>query len=218
MPVSRAFGTPRSANRRRGKELSPGTRGRILGLLESGKSCRLVSEIVKVPKSTVHYTLQRAKKHSTTHSLPGRGRKQCLSPSDKRYIYSICRRNPLFRWKQVLQSLDRKISRSTLQRTLREFKLRKWRSKRRIPLSKDGARERLQFVRSAIRNEEEFVEVCSLAQVVSPATANLDFGRSLAMNQACKTIQTTATAGVFVARVRSGSLSLSITRIMASLH
>ena len=56
------------------KELEPGVRKSILKMSKAGMSIRVISDILKIPRSTIHDTLQRDKKYGTVLSRPRTGR------------------------------------------------------------------------------------------------------------------------------------------------
>jgi transposase len=143
----RSFGTEISGNRRSKSDLSPETRAAILSGLENQQSPTVLAKQFQVDRSTIYRTKTR---FQTTKSLQTRkrtGRPSRLSASEQRYIYLLARRRPKITWNGLLASVSPEVSRSTIRRILRRFNLRKWKSKKRIPLRKDDAKKRLHFTR-----------------------------------------------------------------------
>ena len=64
-----------------------------------------------------------------------------------RYVKRMVRHNPRISWKALIANTPQSVSKSTLRRVLRKFYLKKWRSKKRILLTKDDAQKRLEFAR-----------------------------------------------------------------------
>ena len=63
----------------------------------------------------------------------------------RRYIYRLARKHPHWSYSAIIADLDESISRSTIQRILRRYSLRKWKSKKRIHLTANDAQKRLRF-------------------------------------------------------------------------
>lgn len=70
---------------------------------------------------------------------------QQSSPTTKRYIYIVWLENTLGGATALIANFPEGISRSTIQRILKTYNLRKWKSKKRIPLTKELAEKRLIF-------------------------------------------------------------------------
>src|SRR5437667_6178044 len=117
----RRFGTPVSGNTRRIGYLQPNMRGAILGMLRAGKSARAVAAEFGVSPSTVIRTCQRWNIHATTKSLPKIGRLEIFTPSEKRYIWKLVRRNPRIAWKALREEFGGRVCTETLRRVLQEF-------------------------------------------------------------------------------------------------
>jgi histone H3/H4 len=57
-------------------------------------------------------------------------------------------------YKALAASTSPPISKATIQRILRKYNLKKWKSKQRIPLSKEEAKARFEFVRCWRQNTQ----------------------------------------------------------------
>lgn len=58
----------------------------------------------------------------------------------------------------LTETLDTRVSRSTVQRVLREHRMRKWRAQKRIPLTKANAIDRYYFACYWIENIEDVLQ------------------------------------------------------------
>jgi transposase len=81
-----------------GLELSPGKRGRILGMLEAGLSQRAVATKLGVSKGAIRRTLEREKIHSPQCSLPRSGRPVVMDARDHRRLAREIVGNPGKPW------------------------------------------------------------------------------------------------------------------------
>jgi transposase len=147
----RSFGTEISGNRRPKSELSPEARSAILYGLELGQSPSQLARKFEVNRPTIYDTKNRFLRHHTTKSRPRKGRPQKLSKATKRWVYRLVRRRPDISWKALTIKTPGQPSISTIRRALRKYHIRKWRSKKRIPLSKEVARKRYIFTRLWLR-------------------------------------------------------------------
>ena len=147
MASNRTFGQEISGNRQRNGELSSEMRAAILTKLDGGQKPGKIATELGISRHTVYYTKKRWAQHRTLDLMPRSGRPQKLTPSEKRYLYLLLRRNPRMAYKAIPESLHRSISRRTIRRAMRAIGLRKWKSAGRIPLKKKDVRERLKFAR-----------------------------------------------------------------------
>jgi transposase len=143
----RAFGTIISGNRQFNHELTSETRAAICAAVACGQTHREVAEAFRVSKTAVTKAIQHFKQHGTFNSKARSGRKPKLTRREKRYIYKLVRKFPKMAFKALILEVNSKISFSTIKRVLRTYHLRKWKSMKRIMLTKEGATERYNFVR-----------------------------------------------------------------------
>jgi hypothetical protein len=66
----------------------------------------------------------------------------------------MARRRPKMTYKALAASTSPPIFKATIQRILRKYNLKKWKSKQRIPLSKEAAKARFEFVRCWRQNTQ----------------------------------------------------------------
>jgi transposase len=141
----RSFGTEISGNRRLKAELSTEQRSAIITALEGGGSPTAVAAEFGCARSAIYSTWERFQQHHTVKSLPRSGRPTTISPRAKRHTYQLARRNPKWRYTTLRSQLPEDLSKSTIRSILAKLGLRKRRTRRAIPLTVDGARERYQF-------------------------------------------------------------------------
>jgi transposase len=133
------------------KELSPATRGKIIGKAEEGASQRKISRDLTIAKSTIADTIKHAPERQHQQSKKRLGRPTKWNTRDERRILRIVRKSPKREWKDVLNDLDRQFSKRTLQRVLRKHNITKWRAAKRPKLTPEHARARLKFARRYIK-------------------------------------------------------------------
>ena len=150
----RSFGTEISGNRRRGGELLPEARAAILAGLENKISAAKLAEQFGVNRRTIYKTRDRYLRTNTTKSSPRSGRPSKLNDASKRYIYMLVRRWPRMTYTALGACINPPISRSTVRRILRKYKLRKWKSRKRIFLNPESAKKRRQFAALWRRNPQ----------------------------------------------------------------
>jgi transposase len=143
----RAFGTVISGNRRKNDELSPHTRSAIMSALANETSPSKIAADHNVSRQTVYNTRKRFESLETFDSRPRKGGPVKFSAYTKRYIYRIARRHPAWSYKALIANTPGGPSRTTIRRILYRYGLRKWKSKERIPLTREDTRERRHFCR-----------------------------------------------------------------------
>ena len=139
------LGAKLTANRRPGQELSIFARAAIVGAIAAGASQAAVAHAFSVSRSTVQLTLQRFESSTTFESKPRTGRPELLTRREKRYIIQLAKRKPRLSTQLLTNTIDTRISQTTIRRVLRKHRMRKWRAQKRIPLTKEAAKARYQF-------------------------------------------------------------------------
>ena len=139
----RAFGTVIRGNRGKNTELSESTRSAILTAIESGISSK-VADFFSVSRSTIYNTIKRFQQRQDFKSNFRSGRPQKLT---SQAIYRLVRRSPRLSWKALVASTPYGVSKTTIRRVLRKYNLRKWKSKKRIPLNKVDTKKRYEFTK-----------------------------------------------------------------------
>lgn len=162
MPEKRSFGAEISANRQRNCEFTPVQKAVIVEKLSSGASHRTVATEFKTTPSTTHAIFKRWKQDKTLDNKPRKGRPQKLTKCEIRYIILLIKKQRNITWKALIGSMDGKVTRRTIRRCISKEFSRKWRSKERIPLSKETAKLRLQFARYWKPRVKELIKVFNL--------------------------------------------------------
>ncbi|KAJ0144288.1 Uncharacterized protein HZ326_12961 [Fusarium oxysporum f. sp. albedinis] len=128
----------------------------------AGKSIRQVAASYSTDPGTVSRTVKRWKENHNNVSGARSRRPQKLSARKIISIQSFIKRNRSITWNEALLELGVEVSGRTLRRRLERYWRRKWRSKKRIKLSKDDAKARLQHARFWIRHINEYILVIGL--------------------------------------------------------
>lgn len=155
----RVFGTEISGNRQKTQELSPETRAAICASVAAGQSPSAVAKAFHVHRATIYRTVKRSAELSNFKSKPRTVRPKVLTAREERYLVRLARRFPKLSWKALVHLHGTQVSRSTLQRILKRYNLRKWVAKQRPKLTADHARQRRAFCRNWRGREEELVAV-----------------------------------------------------------
>lgn len=142
------------------QELSPELRAAICTLIATGRTQREVGELFRVSKKAVQGAVQQFKTHESFRPRPRSGRPEVLTRREKRYILTLIKRNRKLAKKALLHVTGTPVSYSTIRRCLRHHNMRKWRAMKRIPLTKEVAKDRYNFVCDQLDNLEEFLQVC----------------------------------------------------------
>ena len=109
-------------------ELDPIERAYLVGRRDAGESFGQISRETGVPKSTVIDTVQNTKKRSYTKSLP-RARPRKTDVRDDRILLREVRKGPQARRMPLAElqaNIQPPLSRSTIQRCLKENHISKW--------------------------------------------------------------------------------------------
>jgi transposase len=124
----RRFSTEISGNRRPKAEISPETRSAILYSLEKGVSPSKIACDHHVSRSSIYYTKIRSQNYARVKSKPRSGRLQKFNDRTRRYIFQLARKYPQWTYAALganIPGMDIRISRSTIRRLLRIYRLRK---------------------------------------------------------------------------------------------
>jgi transposase len=173
MPQPRRLGQEIDGNVRRGPNISPVDRARIIAKRVSTKE--LAAEFGR-SESSIKYTIQTYSKLPTTHEQPRSGRPPTLSLNQKKIIYRKVRAAPKIEYSELAEhgvfvnkegSLSKPPSRSTLYRVLKRRGLTNHRCKVRPKLTRVHAAQRFKFCREYRhfawgRRTLKFSDECSL--------------------------------------------------------
>lgn len=178
----RKFGTIISGNRQPNQEINPETRAAIIAAVIAGAKRSAVARDFGVSPSAVTRIFQRFEKTGNLQSQPRSGRPKSLSPRDKRAIIRQVRIKYDLTRRELVNDLQLSVSPSTVRRTLDEENLRKWRSKKRVHLSDESAKERLSFTHIWQGKEDELAQVCGMEDGVLVYDTNCDPRSSFPMS------------------------------------
>jgi transposase/transposase-like protein len=156
MPPQRQFGAEISGNARRGPNLTPEERIRIIAKSDAGvKVSELVEEFERSP-NCIRTTIRLAKTRTTTQEASRSGRPPILSLHQKKIIYRKARAAPKIEYSDLSQvgvfvnaegTPSKPPSRSTLYQCLKGYGLTNFRCKKRPKLNRGHVAKRLQFCR-----------------------------------------------------------------------
>lgn len=99
-----------------------------------------------ISRPTVRRTIKRVQLQ-TFDSRPRSGRKRKLIDAFIRHIYRLTRRFPRLSWRALIAHPSEEVSISTVKRALKRNYNEKWKSKKRIPLTRKDAKKRVEFAR-----------------------------------------------------------------------
>ncbi|KJZ74903.1 hypothetical protein HIM_05634 [Hirsutella minnesotensis 3608] len=155
---NRHFGTLISGNRQRNAEIKPEVRAAIIAAVNAGTKPAEVARQFGLPDSTVRSLIKRFNSTGTLSSKPRSGRPQSLSPREKRSLVRFVRRDFQVKRNQLGNTIPSTASPTTLRRALNKAGLRKWLSRKKVPLTDAHAKARLQFARYWEGNECELLD------------------------------------------------------------
>lgn len=147
------------ANHRAKQELSPYVRVAICSLVAAGYTKQSLATLFGISRHAIRNTIERWDSHNTFDSRPRSGRPEALTPSEKRYILLMVKKDRRLARKALINAVGKKVSPSTIRRCLRAYHLRKWRAKKRIPLTKELAKDRYNFACNWLEKTDELVQV-----------------------------------------------------------
>ncbi|KAM5529040.1 transposase [Fusarium oxysporum f. sp. phaseoli] len=157
---NRSFGAEISGNRKFNHEFTPEQRAAIMAELHAGKSQREVADNFSTTQGTISKTKRRWEQHHNLASQPRKGRPKKLTPLQLIRINSYINRHREITWNDVLCELELDVSIRTLKRRLQSNWRRKWRSKRRIELSEEDAKARLEHCTFWLRHLYDYIRIC----------------------------------------------------------
>jgi transposase len=129
---------------RRGPELTPQMRGRILQLHSLRYSCRAIAELHQLPKSTVHYTIRKEReRNEKQESLPRPGAPRVILEEQRDRIYDTVTMNPAITYEALQYQEAPEASVRTIRKLLHDMNIRKWACLKRLALTADHAQQRL---------------------------------------------------------------------------
>lgn len=101
------------------RELSPATRGFIIGAISGGMTVKEVAAMKSLNQSTVRKTYKLRNQRPGQKSLPRSGRPDKLSVRDERRLLRHARTNPTATFKEVVDELKLDVSNKVYLKTLK---------------------------------------------------------------------------------------------------
>ena len=162
-PTPRKKFAQKLQNRQGKSRLNAETRQAIIQDLLNKQEPHILAERYSCHRNTIRNTWTRWIERNNFADRPRRPRKQRLTPRERRHLFRYIRIDPTRRWADVLRfceaAFGKKVSKNTIRRVLWRFKLRHWRSLKRIFLNRKAILERGRFWRHWHRNEAALLEV-----------------------------------------------------------
>jgi hypothetical protein len=137
-----------SGNTSTTKELSPYSRGLIIGKYEAVVSLSQISESLAIPSSTVFDTIQQNSKRNNGKSIPRPGRPKSYTERDKRHIIQLIKRDPFIKYEDIRERTGLNLSSTTFLSILQDSGYGHWRAKKRPKLTKEHAKLRLEWAKN----------------------------------------------------------------------
>ena len=101
MPTPRRFGQLTDGNARRGPNINPDDRAKIIAKRECGISVRELAEEFGRSESAIKYTISTYANAATTQEKPRSGRPPMLSLHQKKVIYQKARAAPKIKYSEL---------------------------------------------------------------------------------------------------------------------
>jgi hypothetical protein len=143
----RAFGTEISGNQRPRGKLLKETRAAIIYALATGKSPTKIMTEFRVSRRVVYNTKNHLITTKTLKTRPRTGRLLKVSQLTARYIYQTVCRFLMLSWRALATGTPNSLSILIIKRVLKRYHIRKWKSKKRIPLLKELVKNQYKFVK-----------------------------------------------------------------------
>lgn len=115
-------------NKRARRELSPATRGYIIGAMDAGQSGVEVGRAIGVRPDTVRKTYRKREERPHQESKPRSGAPRKWNDRDERRILRFVKQNTQMEWKDIIKYLHVDFSKTTVKRILSKHHISKWRA------------------------------------------------------------------------------------------
>jgi transposase len=142
--------------------LSPGERGKIVGMIEAGLTVSQISREMNLNKSTVYYWIKRFREGDETFATRSRsGRPRCTSQGDDDRIRQRALDNPLSVGgaAAIKRTLDLNCSTRAVRNRLHEAGMRNCRPARKPAISEVNKRVRLDFAHSYAAMDQAYWDI-----------------------------------------------------------
>ena len=129
------------------KDLSPFTKGRIIGMAAAGKTFKEISNELKISYSAAFRFAARHANQGETTNRKNCGRRRKTTPATDQDIVHQAEATPFNTSRQIIQTMDLDISGTTLRRRLRENGIRPYWSASKPAITDGDCQARLAFAR-----------------------------------------------------------------------
>ena len=148
MPTPRHPLGPITPNVVKKKDLSPHSRGKIIGAHIAGARPAVISRLFSTPDSTVRTTILKEDLRPHGLSMPKPGRPIEYSVQDERSVLRFIRLHPKTKYSAIKEQCGLEISHSTIKRILRKHGITTWQAKKRPQLTELLASKRLAWAKA----------------------------------------------------------------------
>lgn len=138
-------------NSTRRKELNPTLRASLCAASDFGGSSAEIAAHYNVPETTVKGVIHRAPQQAAYTSKPRSGRPRKFIRRDEHTLLRYARRDPKQTYAQLKQASSLTLSKSTLYRILKSYRITNWIVQKRPKLTEEHARLRLAFTQKYVR-------------------------------------------------------------------
>ncbi|KAF1989320.1 hypothetical protein K402DRAFT_326744, partial [Aulographum hederae CBS 113979] len=129
MPPQRRALRQISGNSRRGPELHPYIRGKIVAKAEDGLSRGEIATELQIPKTTIQYTMRQEEQRINGESLSRSGRPIESTEVTQRHVIRLARLNPKMTYKELHEQSGATHSYRSTYRILKAVGITNWRAK-----------------------------------------------------------------------------------------
>ena len=139
-----------SGNSRRGPDLTPVQRAKIIGAAEHGISPSQIATTYGLKYTTIQSTIQLDPERDNCNSQPRSGRPKSYTDRDVRIVLRFVRKHPKATYTEVKSEIGLDISHSTIKRILRESGITNWRARRRPHLTEEHVQKRYNWCKARL--------------------------------------------------------------------
>lgn len=145
---------------RKGKELSSEKKSDIIRLLKDGKSISSISEITKIPRTTINSVIKKFNESGSIENFPRIGRPKKLTDHNERYLMCQVKANPRLNASELAkmssEQLNIDVTPQTVRNMLHKQDFHARIAKKKPYISKKNRQIRLAFGKEHINKPLEF--------------------------------------------------------------
>ncbi|KAJ9196306.1 hypothetical protein DTO164E3_6362 [Paecilomyces variotii] len=135
-------------NGRRGNELSPYTRGIIMGRVFDKVTPTKIGRDLQIARATIVSTIEKDPERDNGESLLRPGRPEALSPRDKRRVFIEIKRDPFITYDAIRANTGLNYSNTTLLKYVKQSGYGHWKAKKRPYLKPEHAKKRYEWAKA----------------------------------------------------------------------